>query len=168
MKNLFFVLTLSIGFGIFATSCGETQKPAEEEKKEETKVEEKKEEPKAPDFNAFFDKFKAAVNNKDYSMIEFPLFLGGLDKKELKEADLKGADYQQIFKDMKELTDLKMGALDEKELDAYLKEHFTKKFGNLNDIQMVKSAGPEYFYAYFKLMGTDYKLVGLHYVPGGM
>jgi hypothetical protein len=50
---------------------------------------------------------------------------------------------------MKELIDLKMGALDEKELDAYLKEQFTKKFGNLNDIQMVKSSGPEYFYAFF-------------------
>jgi hypothetical protein len=69
---------------------------------------------------------------------------------------------------MNELTDLEIKALDEKELDAYLKDSFTKKFGNLQDIQMVKSSGPEYFYAYFKLMGSDYKLVGLHFVPGGL
>jgi LAS superfamily LD-carboxypeptidase LdcB len=98
MKKLLFVLTCAISFGIFATGCSDSSKTETEEKKEETKPEEKKEEVKAPDFNTFFDKFKAAVTKKDYSMIEFPLYSGGLDKNELKEADLKNETYQQILR----------------------------------------------------------------------
>lgn len=173
MKQQFSLLLCCLSLGLFLISCkGNTTENTETDKTAESKPteapEEKKETVKVPDFSGFFNKFKVAVNSQDYSMIELPLFSGGLDKKALKDSDLKAVQYQQVFKDMLEMTDLVMGPIKEADMEPYLKEQFTKKYGSLNDLQMVNSSGPDNFYAYFKPMGSDYKLVGIHYVPGGM
>lgn len=168
MKNVFFFLITAVVFSLFTISCGDTTTIDENITTDSTATTQTVETPKAPDFNQFFETFKNDVINKNYTAIDFPFHSGGVENKTVAEADLKD-HYLLIFEDMKNLTDLKIGSYAGGDIDAYLKENLTKKYGNLDNLYVVEGTnGPESFYAYFKMVGDNYKMVGLHYVPGGM
>lgn len=171
MKTLFYLVLAAFAFGLFTTSCGDTQPVdpnATADSTATTTVTTTTSIQETPDFNKFFDIFKNNVVNKDYSAIDFPFHSGGVEKKTVAEADIKD-HYLYIFEDMKALADLKIAPYANGELDAYLEENLTKKYGDLNNMYVVEgSNGPESFYAYFRLVDGNYKMIGLHYVPGGM
>lgn len=170
MKTLFCLVLAAFTFGLLTTSCGDTQPVDDTTTTDSTATTTTITPPvqETPDFNKFFDIFKNNVVNKDYTAIDFPFHSGGVEMKTVAEADIKD-HYLYIFEDMKALADLKIAPYANGELDAYLKENLTKKYGNLDNVYVVEgSNGPESFYAYFKLIDGNYKMIGLHYVPGGM
>jgi len=117
-----------------------------------------------PDFKTFWRAFVQQANDKTYlsGQIAFPFPYASFQNFLVSADEFRDEDMGiHVFESLSERTDLVIGHLTEGYLNGYLRDDFTKKFGNLDQIYVVESKPePTGYLAYFRWNGQAYQFIG--------